>query len=89
MFTNVLTMGQSPLDHLSIMHACGTCAKGRNGARAHNAILYKIVDELGRIKQAMHDVLRGLYLPYCLESRLTSPLALRRSLGATANLAKV
>ena len=36
----------------------------------------------------MHDVPHGLYVPYCLGSRLISPLAPRMSLGATAISAK-
>ena len=39
------------------------------------------------MKQAIHHVVRGLYFPYCFDSRLNLPLALSTSLGATAILA--
>ena len=89
MFTNILTLGQVlPLiPSQSCMHM-GGCAKGRFGAGALKAILYKIVDRLGEMKQAMHDVLLALYVPYCFSSRPVWPLASRTSLGATAILAK-
>ena len=53
MFTNMLTMGQvvSWIASQSCMHM----------GSAHKAILCKIMDKLRKIKQAMHDVLRGLY----------------------------
>ena len=88
MFTIMLTMGQVLpwITSQSCMHM-GTCAKGRNGACAHKATLYEIVDELGKIKQALHDVLRGLYFSYCLNERLISSFASRLSFGATAILA--
>ena len=41
--------------------------------RAHKAKLYKIEDKVVKINQAIHDVLRGLYLTYCFGSRLNSP----------------
>ena len=57
MFTNILTMGQvvpwirsEPCMHM------GTCAKGRIGAPALEAIFYRIVGMLGKIKQAMHNI---------------------------------
>ena len=82
MFTHILTMGQVLpwIPSQSCMHM-GTCAKGRFGARAHKAILYKILHMLGKIKQTIRDALRALYAPYCLGSRLMWPLASRRSLG--------
>ena len=89
MFTNILTMGQVLpwIPSQSCMHM-GTCAKGRIGAHAYKAILYIIVDKVGKIKQAMHAVLRAIYFPYCLGLRLISPLASRKCPGATAILAK-
>ena len=89
MFTNILTLVQVlPLiPSQSCMHM-GTCAKGRFRACAHKGLLYKIVDRLGKVKQAIHNVFRALYLLYCLGSRLIWPLAARTSLGATAILAK-
>ena len=52
MFRNIFTLGQVlPLiPSQSCMHM-GLCAKGRFGVRAHNAILYEIVDRLGKHKQ--------------------------------------
>ena len=71
-----------PLDpKQSCMHM-GTCAKGRIRARAHKAILYKFVDMLGNLEQAMHNLSHGLYLQHCFGSRLILPLALRTTLGA-------
>ena len=89
MFTNILTMGQVLpwIPSQSCMHM-GTCEKSRFGASAHEAILCKIVDRLGKIKQAIHDVLHALYFPYCLGSRLIWPLASRTSLRAKAIFAK-
>ena len=89
MFTNILTMGQvlGWIRSQSCMQMA-TYAKGRNAACAHKAIFYQIVDELGKIEAAMHNVLRGLYFPYRLASRVISPLASRTSLGATAILTK-
>ena len=103
MFTSMLTMGQVvPWIPSHLCMHMGTCAKWRNGRRAHKAILYKIVDKLGKIKQgfctlhslnprgageikqAMHNILRGLFLPYCLGSRLKLQLALKTSLVTTA-----
>ena len=72
----------------SCMHM-GKCAKGGIGVRAHKAMLYKLVDKLGKIKQAMHNVLHALYLSYCLSSSLISPFASTASHGLTAILAKV
>ena len=66
----------------------GTCAKGSMGARAHKALLYEIVDMVRKMKDAIHNVPRALYLIFCFSSRLISPLASTRSLGATAILAK-
>ena len=82
MFTNILTMGQVLpwIPSQSCMHM-GTCAEGRIGARAEKAILCKIVDLLGTIKQATHDLLRALYFPYCLDWMLISALAWRTGLG--------
>ena len=89
MFTNILTCGQVlPLiPSKSCMHM-GTCAKGRFGTRAHKGILYKRVDGLRKVKQAIHEVFCSLYVPYCLGLRPIWPLASRTSLGATAILAK-
>ena len=65
MFANILTMCQVIpwIPSQSCMHT-GTCAKGSLGACAHKAIFYKIVDMLGEIKQAIHDALRALHIPY-------------------------
>ena len=89
MLTNMLTMGQVVpwIPSQSCTHT-GTCANWINCTCAPKAILYNIMDKLGKIKQAMLDVLRRLYLPYCLGSTLPSLLASRTSLGATAFLAK-
>ena len=90
MFTNMLTMGQViPCIPSQLCMHRGTCANSRNGARAHKAILHKIVYVLGKIKQAMHNVLRGVYVPYCRGSRLILPSAARTRLGAMAILAKL
>ena len=90
MFTNMLTMGQVLpwIPSQSCMHV-GTCGEGRNGAPAHRTILDEIVDKLGNLKQAMHDVHRGPYVPYCLNLRLNSPLASRLSFGTTAIVAEL
>ena len=42
------------------------------GTRAHKAKLYKKEDKVVKTNQAIHDVLRGLYFTYCLDSRLNS-----------------
>ena len=68
----------------SCMHM-GRCAKSSPGVYAHKAILYRIVDRLERIEQAIHNALCALSLSYCLSSRL---LASRTRLGATPILAK-
>ena len=89
MFTNILTMGQVLpwIPSQSCMHM-GTCAKCRIGARAHKAILYKTVDMLGKTKQAIHDVPRALYLPYCLCLRLNDHALVHIELrGAIVELA--
>ena len=89
MFTNILTMGQVlPCIPSESCNHMGTCAKGRIAARAHKAILYKIVDMLAKFRQAMHDVILALYFLHCLGSGIISPLASRTTLGATAILAK-
>ena len=61
MLTNMLTMGGVLpwIPSQSCMHM-STYAKGRNGALAHKAMLYKIVDGLGKIEQVMHDGLPAL-----------------------------
>ena len=64
------------------------CAKRRYGARAHKAVSNRIIHNFGNVKQAIHDVLPGLYLPYCLSSRPNAPLASETSLNAAAILAK-
>ena len=89
MFTNILTLGEVlPLiPSQSCMHM-GWCAKGRFGARAHMAMSYKLVDRLGKIKQARHKVLHALYVPYPFSSRPIWLLASSRSLGTMAVLAK-
>ena len=72
MFANILTMGQVLpwIPSQSCMHM-GTCAKGSIGARAHKAILYKIVDILGKLKQlcTMFFVLSTFLLP-CFEAHI-------------------
>ena len=45
------------------------CAKWKYASCAHKIILYKIIDELGKIKQAMHDVIQGLDFTSCLGSK--------------------
>ena len=89
MLTNMLTTGQIlpwiPSQSCMLM---GKCAQGRNGALGRKVVLYKIVDEPAKIRQAMYDALRGLYPAYCIRSRLISPFALRTSLGSAAILAK-
>ena len=88
MFTNMLTIGQvvSWIPSQSCMHV-NTCANWRNGTCAHKAILYRIIDKLWKLKQAMHHALCGPYLPYWLGSSPNSLLASRTSLGAPAFLA--
>ena len=57
-------------------HQClhmSACAKRQYGTHAHKATLYKIVDKVVKINQAIHDVHRGLYPTYCLDSSLNSP----------------
>ena len=85
MFTNIPTLGQVlPLiPSQSCMHM-GWCAKGRFGARAHEAISYELVDRLGKIKQARQKVLHALYVPYPFGSRPIWLLASKTSLGTTA-----
>ena len=62
MFSNVLTMGRvAPWFPSQWYMQMSTCAIWEYCARAHKAILYKIEDKLGKIKQAMYDVMRGLY----------------------------
>ena len=63
------------------------CAKRQYGTRAHKATLYKMGDKVVKINQAIHDVLRGLYFTYCLDSRLNSLWASSTSLGGLAILA--
>ena len=89
MFTNILTMGQVLpwIPSQPCMHM-GTCAKGRVGAHAHKAMLYKIVHRFEKIKQTIHNIHHSLYAPYCLGWKLIWPLASRTSLGAMAILAK-
>ena len=89
MFTNTPTMGQVlPLiPSQSCMHI-GTCTKSSSGALADMAILYKVVDKLGKFKQAIHHVCRALYFAYCLDWSLILPWASRKSFGATAVFAK-
>ena len=89
MFTDTLTWGQrlALIPSQSCMHM-GTCAKGRFGVCGHMAILYEIVHRPGKVKQAIHDVLRALNLPNCFSSTPIWPLASRTTLGATAILAK-
>ena len=41
-------------------------------------------DKVVKINQAIHDVLRGLYFTYCLDSRLNSPGASSTSLKELA-----
>ena len=40
------------------------CANRQYGTRAHKAKFYKIQDKVVKINQAIHDVLRGLYVTY-------------------------
>ena len=89
MLTNMLILGQVPtwIQSQSCRHM-GTTAKWGNRTSADKAILHKIIDKLGKMEQALHDVLRALYVPYCCRSRLNSPLDSRKSLGTTAILAK-
>ena len=54
---------------------------------AHKATLYKIEDKVAKINHAIHDVIPGLYVTYCLSSRLNSPKASSTSLGGLAILA--
>ena len=90
MFTTMVTLGQVfPLIPSQFCMHLGTCAKGRFGACTHKAILYKIVDRLGKIKQAIHNVLCALCVQYYLGSRPIYSLALRTSLAATAILTKI
>ena len=51
------------------------------------ATLYKIKDKVAKINQATQDVIRGLYLTYCLGSRLNSLKASSTSLRELAILA--
>ena len=87
--TNTLTLGQVLpwIPSQSCMHM-GTFGKVRIGARAHKAVLYMIVDLLGKIERAIQSVPHALYSPYCLDSRVIPPLAWRSSFGPTATLAK-
>ena len=80
MFTNMLTMGEV-LPWMVVNHACiwARLQKGRVGASAHKALLYKIVDSLGKMNETIQDVLRALYFPYCIGPRLIWPLASRTS----------
>ena len=57
------------------------CAKRQCGTRAHKATLYKREDKVVKINGAIHNVLRGLYFTYCLDSRLNSEKAWSTSLG--------
>ena len=50
------------------------CAKRQYGTRAHKGMLYRIEDKVAKINQVIHNVLRGLYLSYCLDSRLNPGL---------------
>ena len=77
-----------PLDPELIVHAYRHVCERQKSALAQKAILYEIVDELRKIKQAMLNVLLCLYVSYCLGLRLISPWAPRKGLGATPILAR-
>ena len=83
MFANILTMCQVLpwIPSQACMHT-GTCAKGSLGARAHKAILYKIVDMLGEIKQAINDALRALHIPYWVVRGSYGPWIRERALAS-------
>ena len=89
MFTNILTLGQvlRLVQSESCMHM-GLCAKGRFGARANKAILYRIVDRLQKSNElyTMSFVLSTFHIalmqdPYgpWPRERALAPRALRQN----------
>ena len=89
MLRNILSISQVLLwiPSQSCIHM-GTSAKRKKWHACAQGNIRKTLETLQKTNQAMHNVPRGLYLSYYFRLGLSSLLASRTSLGATAILAK-